>query len=788
MWTFIAFAAFSVIIQTYAQQPPSRCVQAFDSGFRKCFKDNGGFELDVIFSLVTNETSGKLPPALAPQKANLIQTLCGNREGITNCIRPLVTNADKSCQQTDIGMMDGTVNSMVSGLGSLCGAPSTQGPSCLQNFDKGIRQCLTSGQINADHFFMLLADQTLPTGVDKAQLKQKSCSDATKKALMQCAKELLGRLQTDCKPQENIMVGTTLQNMMGAYEGVCTGKPVNPDKCMTVFEEGMNTCGQKILNMDMKIVLMVLNGQTLPAGQDAAAIKKSICGKWKDLEMCGKDVVLAAGCARNQILMVEATFANLMITMATFCGDKTLPGACLLTLQKQFGECFGKVGLSPDIYLSNATDHKGALIGANTAETDEYCSKKHDLFTCMQEVIHKCPGAEQTLSLTGFDLHGMERAVGILCHNVPDYLAGLNCFENPTDTAKKCMEDMTTAITDLSTKQLTQKLSMDTFFDDFCSARVNHVSCDGKAWPSCNKSAVDLKNQFECQLIPSRCYNSHKDNIDVTCPNTDMGIPGGNSNSTTALHEAPLCAQSIHQSMNACFQQFGMQPDQFLVNITHERRDYLGDADKAKALCSSKENVFQCMRNVLDTCPEAKNVLSFWGHQQSALENAINIICKELPLYNKGLQCLSNGNAQIQQCISNTEAKMMELTDKQVTKNLSPDAYFRDFCSIRLEHLKCDLNGWKQACDADVLGLKVHFECTLLQDHCKNLQVSNTKQLCNDNTYQSALRGTATGNQQATTKSEQVGNINPKSGATSISGSLISLLGYLVAFGIVFTL
>lgn len=50
-----------------------------------------------------------------------------------------------------------------------------------------------------------------------------------------------------------------------------------------------------------------------------------------------------------------------------------LPGACLLTLQKQFGECFGKVGLSPEVYLSNKTDHKGALIGANTAEAQEYC-------------------------------------------------------------------------------------------------------------------------------------------------------------------------------------------------------------------------------------------------------------------------------------------------------------------------------------------------------------------------------------------------------------------------------
>ena len=47
---------------------------------------------------------------------------------------------------------------------------------------------------------------------------------------------------------------------------------------MAAFEDGMNKCAQKTLNMEMKLILMVLNGQTLPAGQDAAALKKSICG------------------------------------------------------------------------------------------------------------------------------------------------------------------------------------------------------------------------------------------------------------------------------------------------------------------------------------------------------------------------------------------------------------------------------------------------------------------------------------------------------------------------------
>jgi len=38
--------------------------------------------------------------------------------------------------------------------------------------------------------------------------------------------------------------------------------------------------------------------------------------------MCGKDVVISAGCERSQLLGVEATFANMVISIATSCGDK----------------------------------------------------------------------------------------------------------------------------------------------------------------------------------------------------------------------------------------------------------------------------------------------------------------------------------------------------------------------------------------------------------------------------------------------------------------------------------
>ena len=51
---------------------------------------------------------------------------------------------------------------------------------------------------------------------------------------------------------------------------------------------------------------------------------------------------------------------------------------------------------------------------------------------------------------------------------------------------------------------------------------MKHVGCDAQAWPTCNKPAVDLKNEFECELIPSRCHNSHRNNVDRICPNTGM--------------------------------------------------------------------------------------------------------------------------------------------------------------------------------------------------------------------------------------------------------------------------
>lgn len=82
--------------------------------------------------------------------------------------------------------------------------------------------------------------------------------------------------------------------------------------------------------------------------------------------------------------------------------------------------------------------------------------------------MHQCPGAEQTMSMTGFDLVSMERAVGILCEDIPEYLAGIDCFAQPSDTARVCIANMGRDITQMSANQMAKGISLDGFLNEFC--------------------------------------------------------------------------------------------------------------------------------------------------------------------------------------------------------------------------------------------------------------------------------------------------------------------------------
>ncbi|KAL3861978.1 hypothetical protein ACJMK2_007984 [Sinanodonta woodiana] len=595
-----------------------------------------------------------------------------------------------------------------------------------------------------------------------------SSSEQTKNYLITCATGVVNQLQNQCNPQEQNIVSTSLQNMLGVYDGMCTEKATQPTQCTSQFESGMDVCAQRTFNMPMQTVMMVVNSQQAPAGIDANTAKKSICAKWKNIEECGKNAVANSGCPRNQLLRLEAAFASIMIRIATACGDtSSFPGACLLNLEKDFMTCYKKVGLDPSIYINNRTEAAGALIGTSNQEANVFCGKKQDLFTCMDNFLKQCAGAEQTMSLTGFDIHAMERAVGILCNNIDGYLQGLKCFTTPTEEAKLCVNTMAKDITSLSTQQLTQKFDMNQFMVEFCNIRVRHVTCDAKAWPTCAPAEVTLKNQFECQLIPTRCLQTHISEIATIC-NTDSLPPD-----VINPNNIPACAMSLQTNIKSCFQQYQVDPNIFLINITHDRRNFLGDIGQATNLCSSRGKLFQCMSGLISGCSGAREALAYWGHQQSALQEAVDVICNDLNLYGKGLLCFQNGNVPVQQCVSTTVSKMNQLTNKQITNNLTSDKYFREFCQLRIDHLACDLNAWKPTCSQDVIGMKTEFECKLIQDQCWNLQVANIRDICNDQTYARNLRQSGNGG-----KSGAVGGNDSR----AVTWSLLTLSGSFVFF------
>ena len=64
---------------------------------------------------------------------------------------------------------------------------------------------------------------------------------------------------------------------------------------------------------------------------------------------------------------------------------------------------------------------------------------------------------------------------------------------------------------------------------------------------------------------------------------SEVFIPTGDTK--MKVHEVPRCAQDIGYTMNNCFSSHGLEPDMFLVNITHDRSNFIGDKEKARSLC-----------------------------------------------------------------------------------------------------------------------------------------------------------------------------------------------------------
>ncbi|XP_071144831.1 uncharacterized protein [Mytilus edulis] len=756
---------FFVFASAQQQQFNSACLAGFDKAFRKCFETNGGFTLDLVFSIITNGTSGPLPQNT--NKAQLITKVCSSRESIGKCVGPIPGSLTSlKCTDQENQMMQNTLQSTGRALGGLCDGDAVEGqmPPCLAKFDKKFRACMTEKKIIAENFFKLLSNTSDGTGMTMQQLNNTTCSSGMQQVIVQCASGTLQSLTSnkECTQQESFMVGQTLQNMMATYQSICTGKPIigpggAPSECIIKFETDLNQCSMDEMKIPVPDLMMLLTKGQVPQGQDMSQLNQTICKNFQKFELCGKSAVANSGCTQRDLLITEGTFANMVITVGSYCHDTSVPGACMLTLQQQFKKCFAENGVDAKKYFQSVSQHKGALLGTSKAEAEEYCSKRHALYICMTKVIHQCPGAEQTMSMTGFDLAAMERSVGMLCADIPEYLLGLKCFEKPTAKASTCTSDMAKGITSISAKQMKNGLSMEGFFNDFCDVRVKQVQCDASAWPTCDPKAVLLKRKFECHMLPTRCHEVNEDEIRQICPEE-------------AILQADKCVADVKQNIKMCLDDYNIDPDIFLVNITHDRTKILGTRNIAQKFCQNRKQVYKCIRDTITNCPGAKEKLSRWGHQQNLLEDALNIVCSDLNVYAQGVTCMPD--SAIQTCVKQSENRLGTFFNQ--ADKMSNGEYFRNFCEVKLDHMQCDIDAMrKQKCSDATIGLKTEFECKLIQDRCIGLKRKAINNICNENSYNRASRQSA-----STNNIGQAGGNVADNGAASMSiTSAISAVG-----------
>lgn len=78
------------------------------------------------------------------------------------------------------------------------------------------------------------------------------------------------------------MVGQTLQNMMGTFQALCTGRPPPPPPgaihpCLQKFEVGLDKCAMDNTGLKMMDLMNLLTRGIVPAGKTNDQLNQTIC-------------------------------------------------------------------------------------------------------------------------------------------------------------------------------------------------------------------------------------------------------------------------------------------------------------------------------------------------------------------------------------------------------------------------------------------------------------------------------------------------------------------------------
>ncbi|KAL3860987.1 hypothetical protein ACJMK2_007080 [Sinanodonta woodiana] len=178
------------------------------------------------------------------------------------------------------------------------------------------------------------------------------------------------------------------------------------------------------------------------------------------------------------------------------------------------------------------------------------------------------------------------------------------------------------------------------------------------------------------------------------------------------------CLPYIIDAMRNCFAKVGLNPDLFNNYETKFPDAFFGENEEmAHLFCRIRPHLFECLQRTPDDCPEAEYTMAAHGFDRNSMENATNILCLEVDLYIKSLNCFRTTTVQTGSCPDRTDVQGTDLIDRQ--HQLTEENGVQKFCMKRIQNLDCHLRVWKDQCEnPDSVKLKNEIECSLLPTRC----------------------------------------------------------------------
>ncbi|KAL5015198.1 hypothetical protein ScPMuIL_009468 [Solemya velum] len=183
------------------------------------------------------------------------------------------------------------------------------------------------------------------------------------------------------------------------------------------------------------------------------------------------------------------------------------------------------------------------------------------------------------------------------------------------------------------------------------------------------------------------------------------------------------CMADMTQNMQQCYIKSGLDPSMYAPARSNLRGAILGSTKEiAGRFCGVRKELFECMDQVIQACDGARDFMTLSGYDHTSMIKGMEVLCEDSEVYISGLMCFQRPSTSVQECMRQSNGKMLDLRTEQLGQAMSMERFYEKFCQIRVEQLRCDMQAWGPICEESAVGLKNEFECRTLPNHCQRLQ------------------------------------------------------------------